>query len=528
MLAAVSMAIALALSGCGASESDNQAQQAVDDTVDIGTTTDVVQWAPLNTVSITDLWITGQMYPTLFTVTAEGSLAPHAADSYEVSEDGSTIDVKLNPDFEWSDDEALTADDVTFTLDRLASDKLLSGARIAANYVSSEAVSPTEVKITMKVPSYGWALETMQQLAVLPKHVFEDVDDISKVNLAEDKDLWVGGGSTVLTEAKIGQSYTFEPNDNYPLRAEENKAIKKYVFKVYGDMNTMQLALQNGDIDIIGPAIPASSLSGLGTNQSVTIDETKNALNYSKMTINVSKTPTLADPDVRKVLVGLVDTDEILDSVLQGHGVATPTPILPALKDYEPDTTVERYTPDEAKSILAEHGASDLTINIGCDQGNANHSKSAQLIRDDLQEAGITVNLECAERTVSLAKAKEGGYDLYVHKLNQGVAAGNNLVTQFDPANRFGLTYSFFPDQKDDGVSKALLPVQVALNDDQYKEATKAAASYIQDQALFLPLYSENINVAYNSSKFTGYVATGLETTTMVSSSSLAQVIPAQ
>src|SRR5690606_20171338 len=134
----------------------------------------------------------------------------------------------------------------------------------------------------------------------------------------------------------------------------------------------------------------------------------------------------------------------------------------------------------------------------------------------------ITVHLGCVERSTSLTRAKSGDFDLYIHKLGQAWAPGTNLVQQFHPDNPSGLYYNYIDDPQ---LRAVLDAVETEVAETGYVEAVKIAAKYIHEQALVLPLYVEALNSAYRED-FTGYWPTGMETSTMLSGYSLAQVIP--
>lgn len=531
--AALLLAGTLALTACGSGSSGGDSASAKGSTLLIGTTTDVVTFSPLNNVSISDQWIMNQLYPDLFTLALDGSLKPHVAESYAVSDDGLSVTIMLNDNFKWSDDKPITAEDVKFTLDRFVSDKLLHGATLRANLASSEVVSPTEIKITMTNPSYGWALDLVRSAKILPQHVFKDVPNLADYPIDAHEDAWVSGGAFTLTGITKGQRYTFERNAGYPLSADGNEAVTGLEFRIYQDINTMQLALQSGDLDLAAPSIPASAVGSLETKPEIEIIETAEALNYSKLTFNASSAP-LDDPVVRQVVSGLVDTQAILDSVLQGRGTHPVGPVLPVYEDHQPDLTEWQFTAEEAKEKMRSAGYKDadndgsfddVDLKLLCDQGNANHAKSAQIIRDNLATAGIKVTLACTERATSLAAAKAGEFDLYIHKLNQINSPATSLALQYSSINTQGLYYNYVVDQEMDSL---IAEAVAATTEEAYIEATKTAASYIHENAYVLPLYVEAMNSAYNTKRFTGYVPYGLEQSTMVSPYSLSQVVPSK
>src|SRR5690606_3478075 len=145
---------------------------------------------------------------------------------------------------------------------------------------------------------------------------------------------------------------TFVPNENYPLRADGNDVVTGLEFNIYGDINTMQLALQNNDIDIMAPVVPASALGNLEQQSNIEIATSETALNYTKLTFNSAPGKFFEDPEIRAAVAGLIDTEAIIGAVLQGNGVQGTSPVIPALTDYQPDVQQHESDAEEVKALL--------------------------------------------------------------------------------------------------------------------------------------------------------------------------------
>ena len=523
---ALAIAALLAVTSCASGPKSN----AVDGTLLIGTTSDVVNFAPLNTVSITDMWVMNQMYPELFRSETDGSLRPLAAKSATVSADGKSVKVVLNEKFAWSDGKKITANDLKFTLDRFVKDKLLQGKTIRDNYASSKVISPTELNVEMKNASYGWAKDFMVSVRILPEHVFKDVPDLTKYAIDAHSEAWVSGGAFTLSGISKGQRYKFTRNALYPLSAPGNDVITNLEFRVYQDINTMQLALQSGDLDLAAPSLPASAVTSLKSKPGLKVSEVSESVSLSKMTFN-HKTKALESPEARRAISGLIDTQAILETVLQGRGTHVDGPVLPLFKGYVPsDQTIEKVSADEVRTVMQHEGFKDsdndgffddLDLKILCDQGNSNHVKSSQVIHDNLAQAGIKSTLACSERSTSLTAAKSGKFDLYVHKMPQSYSPGTNMRFQFDSSNEYGLNYTYGNDADLDRLIKT---ATTATDEKSYQEATKAIAISVGDKASMLPLYIESLNYVSSTKRFDGYVQSPTELNGPVDSFSLSQV----
>lgn len=488
----------------------------------IGTNTEVSSWSPLNSVGTAEAWVVNQQFPGLMRLETTNVLAPYVAESYEISPDGLRLKVNLNPDFGWSDGTPITAQDVAFTMDRLVGDKLLTSGTYRDNYDRAEVISDTEVDLIMKSPSYNWAIDVMRSVSVMPKHVFEDVPSIAEFNLAENPDKWVSGGAFALSDIREGQGYTFEPNEHFPFREPGNEQYKSVQFNVYGDMNTMQLALRNGDIDAIAPKIPASSLGALTSDSNIEIAKVEKSAVYAKLTFNVGNDTPLRDKRVRQVISGLIDTEQLIKTVLHGEAVGFVGPMLPIFQEHVPTNFKPySYTVEEARKILDEAGYGEFSLVMGCNQGDATHSKYTQIIRDALAPVGISVDLQCAERAVSLTNAKASKYDLYVQSYNHSGTEASGLIVQFHPANPAGANYSFFPEEPE--MERLLTATQNATTEKDYIAAVQDAAEYVNDEAYILTLFNDSLLFAHRTSP-QGYLTHPTEAGSIVTGYSLAQL----
>ncbi|ALJ19196.1 ABC transporter substrate-binding protein [Microbacterium sp. No. 7] len=524
---AVAGALALVTVGCspaggGGTSSASGPPADARDTLRVATTTEVVNWVPLTSSSTSDLWVMLQLHPTLVVPQAGGGSIPHVAESISVNDAGDQITITVDPDFSWSDGTPITADDIAFTFDRLRDDKLARGALYIGNYDHAEVISPTEVVIHGKVGSYAWYQDAVQTFAVLPKHVFEDVDDISQYSIESHPEAWVSGGAFVLDEIAAGQRYRLVRNEHYPMFADDS-TLENVEFQIYRDINTAQLALRNDDIDLMATTLPSSAITALSGEPDVSILEVSDALNMTKLTFNASR-PPFDRPEVRQAVSGLIDSAQFVDTVLQGHGQITLGPVPPGQEEFQPDIEPHTSTPDEVRAVLAEAGHPDPTFRLVCDQGNASHARSAEIVRDLLAQAGITVNVACMERATSQTAGREGDFDLYIHLLNHNYAPGTMLWMQFDPSNPVAVNQTFHDDA--DTVA-ALAAAREATEHDQYVAAVKAAAKLAHEKAYTVPLFISSIANAYNNRHFEGYLTGPTEQYGVLSPYSLAQVVPA-
>ena len=102
----------------------------------------------------------------------------YLAESYTVSEDGLEVTVKLRDGMKWHDGEAITADDLIFTLDVCSDTNNGAGGTnvviIGEEKVTYEKVDELTVKITTPTASASYAeLQAMRESLGLTGNVFQ-------------------------------------------------------------------------------------------------------------------------------------------------------------------------------------------------------------------------------------------------------------------------------------------------------------------------------------------------------------------
>lgn len=86
----------------------------------------------------------------------DGSILPDVASGWDVTDDGATITFHLRPDVHWHDGVLVDADDVTFTVGRLA-DASIAGPRAADwQAVTVERVDRFTVRMRLPLPLAGF------------------------------------------------------------------------------------------------------------------------------------------------------------------------------------------------------------------------------------------------------------------------------------------------------------------------------------------------------------------------------------
>ncbi|MGW1061610.1 ABC transporter substrate-binding protein [Micromonospora rubida] len=526
---ALGVVATLGVSGCGLNEDNASSSSSSGDSVlRIGTTTDVSNFNPLQSLSKTDSWILNAMYPHLLRIDESAKKAPELAKEYRYEDDGKTAVFVLRDDFKWTDGKPVVADDVKFSAEMTMKYKLGNVAAKLTWVESIEAPDATTVKFKLSQPYAPFAEGVGFWMSIVPKHVFEPAGDLSK--FPNDSN-WVGAGPFVLDSMTKGQRYVMKRNENYPLAPGGKAAVSQVEYRVYPDVNTMMLALRNGDIDLMGTPVPVSAAKTFEGDSKIKMEKV-GALGFAHLTYNM-KNKFLADQEVRQALSMSVDTKSIISAVLQGDAQEMAGPISPTFSDYD-NSEVKPYAfdPAGAKAKLTAAGYKDanndgffdeLAFGVACDQSNANMTRVVQLFRESAAKAGIKLKNECVERNTFLSRTKSGEYDIDASQWGVFDNPMDQLRSTYLSSNPGGINYNLLESAE---IDKLINDAAGTTDPEAFKAKIKNLDKVVHDQAYLTPLYVENFRFAYNASKFTGFSPSPSDLLGMVTAYSLAQVTP--
>ena len=157
------------------------------------------------------------------------------AETYQISEDGKTVEFILRENLKWHDEEPLTAEDIKFTYElymrcsgaNAVMTEVLKNLEGAEGYLAGDTetcagITVEENKVTFRFeePSAD-ALKVFSQWPILPKHLLDTVDP---ENLQQDP-FWenpVGSGPYQVSKVELGSNCILERWNGYWKTGEGN------------------------------------------------------------------------------------------------------------------------------------------------------------------------------------------------------------------------------------------------------------------------------------------------------------------
>ncbi len=275
-----------------------------------------------------------------------GLFTPSLAESWTISEDSKTYEFRIRKGVKFQNGDALTADDVVFTIKRY---KGANAKMIQGRIEQVEAVNPNLVRIRFK-ESFPDFLEYMLPGAttiawIVPKNYVEKVGD------AAFRKAPVGAGPYRYVEHVPGVKLVAEAFDGY-WRKTPN--IKRLEFFNTPEPATRLAMVKRGEADIatLMQGVYYEDLKKTPSLRTLTPLSAVNWLVYIGAQWD-PKSPW-ADPRVRKAASLAIDRQTLADIHMPGGG-----PVGSLAMGGDPtgiDFPADRYDPAAARKLLAEAG----------------------------------------------------------------------------------------------------------------------------------------------------------------------------
>ena len=337
----------------------------------------------------------------------------YLADSYEVSEDGMQITVKLKEGLKWHDGEAITADDMIFTMDVCSDTNNGAGGTniviLNDQPVKYEKVDDLTVKVTLPMASASYA-DLLGGLTLIPEHVFEG--NPSVVSAGEANMKGIGSGPYKVTEFKQDEYLLLEKYEDYYMSAP---SIDKVTFRIISDLSAQEVALMNGEVNFMELAnAPAVAKYEADPNFTV-VKYPEGRVNY----LAVNKfCETVQDPKVVEAVFAALNRDEIIAGAY-GDGMAESANSIFSNVNTFYDPSVEGYTQDveKAKQLVKETGLDSKTLTLYFNSERVYMKESAQIIQQQLKNVGINLEVIPLESAGFFEKVfgTDGDYEFYLN-----------------------------------------------------------------------------------------------------------------
>lgn len=434
------------------------------------------------------------------------------------TEDAATWTYTIQDGMTWSDGEPVTAEDILFTLQydqangsanfeaQTNDEGKVTEAKYVGYTVSDDKMS---LSLTLASPNVR-ELSNMTSFRVMPKHIYEGKDTVTE---AEGR---ITCGPYVLESFnKEAGTITFTVNAHYPQKPN----AEKIVYQLFGNEDTMYLALQQGDIDMVW----AYSTGVAGTYQDVLSADGNVAL----VNVAAANAPAVLAFNNAK---GLFSDENLRQAVSYALNYAKFKTYFGSAyaeipnRGFVPSTTVgyqdtEKLTTDTTKAEeymkaagYAEKNADGFYVNtngqvaaftLTVNAAKETHVGYAELIKTQLEQFGIQVNLDAVDKDSYNAKTSNKFSEnnitmeaaIYGYTA-AGMGMGNGLGSIYVDGNHAvqGGCQVF-----DEAFSAILSEMKSAKTIEEYYAGAAKLQDYYAAHTPLIALYWDNMMLAYSA-----------------------------
>ena len=391
---------------------------------------------PFNTKDNISSQMSEIMYDGLVTThPVTGEVIPKLAKSYSIK--GNDYIVNLRHGIKWSDGVPITADDVVFTWQNIIFDGF--GNTSTRDSMVIEGKLPTVSKIddyTVKFTTPKPFAPFLRMLAtpIAPKHIFEPAVKKGKayfetfLSTNSKPDEFVISGPFKLKEYVPAQRVVFERNpDYYVINREGEKLpyLNKLVYLIVGDLNNEVLKFEGGELDVIGlqggnvarfkerEKYSDYKVYNLGPTTgtlylSMNLNNRKD--DKGKFYVEPKKQKWFGDLNFRRAVDYALDRKNIVFNIANGLGAPlfTAEPLNSIflnenLKPYDKDINKSRELLRmsgfywDKKGKLFDKNSNRVEFNLYTNAGNTEREAIGVMVKQDLEELGMKVNLKPIE-----------------------------------------------------------------------------------------------------------------------------------
>ena len=268
---------------------------------------------------------------------------PYLAESWQTSNDGLSVTLKLVKGATFHDGRPITSEDVAFSI--MTVKKYHPFKSMFAPVERVDTPDPQTVVIRLARPHPAILLAMSPPLLpILPKHIYGDGQDL-KTHPANLKP--VGSGPFRFVKYEPGKSIVLEKNEQFFIPGRPY--LDKLIFRIEPDPKAQMIAMERQDAHLLPLFLQPEGLDRLrkASHLAVTSKGHEAIGSANWLAFNLLRKP-LDDKRVRQAIAYAIDPEFITKYLHKGYSRRATGPIIPESPFYEPD--VKSYDMDLAKA----------------------------------------------------------------------------------------------------------------------------------------------------------------------------------
>ncbi len=416
-------------------------------------------------------------------------LQPGLAESWAFNDDFTELTLILREGVTFHDGTEMNADSVISSMERF---KEKGQYPYLDDVVAFEAVSPTEVKLTMEAPNASMP-------SILAARAGQVVSTAAAETMSEEEfnRAPVGTGPFELVEWRSGDRLVYERYDGY--WDPDSVHLDRIEMRVIPDRQAAVNALLSGEIDF-SEGLDGSDIDRLQSADGLEVI-TPVGLWYYQMYLNHAQAP-LDDAKVRAAISHAIDRDLLVEGAVNGLGEPAwyPFPDVHWAYDAEMEGIWE-YDPDRSRQLLEEAGYPDGVTVTMTHQPSPTETRRAEIVQSQLADVGITLELTAMDLNQGITEYFENqNFNSALFAYPGQIDPTQIYFTKLDSGQFTNVAKREFP-----GVPELLAQALATDDTEELKSIYAAINEVYAAEVPEIPLYYRQ-NLTAISDDFTGYV----------------------
>jgi peptide/nickel transport system substrate-binding protein len=351
---------------------------------------------------------------------AQFRLEPDIAVSWQAIDD-TTWEFKLRPGVQFHDGTPLTADDVVFSIERVATIQNSPGAftLYTRQITALEVVDPLTVR--MKSRSIFPLMPNQLVNVMIVSRAAAQGATTADFNSGRAA---IGSGPYRLGTYTPGATVVLERNDKY---YGEREPWQRVSFRLMTNDTSRVAALRAGDVDMID-VVPTEDATALARNAQLSVFSApgvRNVFLYLDHAREVS--PGIADAEgrpmqrnplqdrrVRQALSIAINRDAIVRSVMGGHAAASGQLLPAGISGHDASLVIPRFDPEQARRLLADAGYPNgfSVVLAGPNDRYVNDARVLQAVAQMWTRIGVRTTLDIGPSATYFPRAGRDEYSI--------------------------------------------------------------------------------------------------------------------
>lgn len=443
---------------------------------------DALTLDPIASSDNASIWTELLIFDQLVRPSKDGTkLEPGLAEKWTVSPDGLQYTFTLR-DAKFANGEAVTADDVVYSLQRAAGEKS-DWARFFKPITKYTVVDAKTITFNLDKPFTPLLNNLgMFSASILPKKEVE----------AKGADFFqapFGSGPFTVKTWNHGEKIVLAKNPNYWQTGKP--AVDEAEIQVIAEDNSRVLKLKAGEIDAI-VGIPFNQVSQLQSDPDLNVG-VADVFRIELIQLNTTKKP-FDDVRVRQALNYAVDKDAIVKGVLRGNGKAAAT-ALPIMAYHNEELKPYPHDVEKAKALLKEAGYENgFKASMLVQSGDVTYRQVASAVQSNLKDIGVDLQLQGIEGSSQFSTTKSGNYEMSLSYASSDTIDPDQIIgfTSINPER----ANAFHTQWKDDRVNALYEQERQTLDGPERGAMFKEMEKRVHDGAPFIFLYHQGMPYA--------------------------------